>query len=190
MPDVQKRCRLHGVDGPYRECQFCWEDRGLRPPPPPTSQGAMNMTKAQTEYNPQAGSLRGGIPSVINTFHRLTQLHIKKNADYSGAKSSKLFNFEFAESIVKEFNTNRDKVFAGIVGIKLARLASLLGNNRIVQNESVLDSFDDAIVYMALWKASVEQDTDLDTNSNASAAQGYQQSQKPASETESGKWPQ
>lgn len=106
----------------------------------------------------QGNELKGvikmaGIPSVIETFDKLKELHIKKNQDYTGNSSDPFFNFNVATYIHSLFNNERDKTFATMIGIKLGRISALLNSGKSPNNESVMDSFDDAIVYLALWKA-------------------------------------
>lgn len=95
----------------------------------------------------------GGIPEVIETFQKLLTLHIKKNEDYTGKDSNRFFNFNVADTISNLFESNRDKVFSTMIGIKLGRIAALLNSGKAANNESVLDSFDDLIIYAAIWKA-------------------------------------
>lgn len=94
------------------------------------------------------------IPGVVETLEKLKQLHIKKNEDYS-PPGNPTFNFDVATNLMSLFTSDSDKVFATMIGIKLARIAVLLNKGYAVPNyESVLDSFDDLIVYTAIWKAS------------------------------------
>lgn len=58
--------------------------------------------------------------------------------------------------LTKLFQKNDDKVYATMIGIKIGRLSALLNSEAKPNNESVLDSFDDLIVYAAIWKADVE----------------------------------
>ena len=92
------------------------------------------------------------IPGVLETFERLKKLHVDKNDDYA-TEVDPFFNFNEAEHIASLFNGDKDKVYATMVAIKLSRLAVLLNSGKDAVNESVLDSFDDAIVYMAIWRA-------------------------------------
>jgi len=92
------------------------------------------------------------IPGVLETFEKLGKLHIIKNDDYSGDRGP-FFNFNCAEYISSWFSNAKDKVYAVMIGIKLARLAILLSSSKAPNNESIEDSFDDAIVYMTIWKA-------------------------------------
>lgn len=90
------------------------------------------------------------IPEVKETFEKLIKLHETKNTDYTGDKGV-FYNFQFAEFVANQFPDSRDKVYATIVGVKLARLSVVLTNSP--NHESVLDTFDDAMVYLCLWKA-------------------------------------
>jgi hypothetical protein len=49
------------------------------------------------------------------------------------------------------FTNARDKVYAVFIGVKLARLTVVL--SKPPSNETVEDTFDDAINYMTIWKA-------------------------------------
>lgn len=93
------------------------------------------------------------IPNFIDTIDRLKELHKRKNDDYSG-DNGPFFNFEFTEWLAAQFIKQRDRVYATMVGIKLARLVVLLNKNGKAQNEPVEDTFDDLIVYCTIWKCS------------------------------------
>jgi hypothetical protein len=97
------------------------------------------------------------IKEVTETFEKLIMLHRKKNEDYTGDKGNPFFNFDVAGDISKLFIEADDKVFATMVGIKLGRIAALRSSGKRPNHESVLDSFDDAIVYLAIWKAKIQQ---------------------------------
>ena len=72
--------------------------------------------------------------------------------DYSGDKGT-FFNFEFCDYVSNLFSLSIDKVFATFVSVKIARLAVLLSSKSEAKNESIEDSFDDSITYMAIWKS-------------------------------------
>jgi len=91
------------------------------------------------------------IPGMIDTFDKLKELHKKKNDDYAG-QNGPFFNFKFTEWLLGHFKYDRDKVYVNQIGIKLARLSVLLGQNGEARNESIEDSFDDLINYCAIWK--------------------------------------
>lgn len=96
------------------------------------------------------------IKELIETFDALKELHIKKNEDYTGKSINPFFNFAVAEQVASLFGDDRDKVFATMVGIKLGRISALLNSGKPPNNESLLDSFDDLIVYAAIWKADIQ----------------------------------
>jgi hypothetical protein len=91
------------------------------------------------------------IPGVLETFEKLGRLHKTKNDDYAGDKGA-FFNFEFADYVSSFFIKARDKVYATMMGIKLARLAVVLTSDK-VNHESVEDTFDDMILYATIWKS-------------------------------------
>ncbi len=95
--------------------------------------------------------------SVEDTFDKLKALHIKKNEDYTGKSNNPFFNFDVADTISYYFASNRDRVYATMIGIKLGRIAALLNTNNTPNHESIEDSFDDLIVYAALWKADYQE---------------------------------
>lgn len=90
------------------------------------------------------------IPGVIETFDKLKGLHKIKNDDYAGDKGA-FYNFEISEWFIGLFKGARDRVYAGIIGIKIARLSVVL--YKPPSNESVEDTFDDIITYTAIWKS-------------------------------------
>lgn len=89
------------------------------------------------------------IPGFIDTFQKAIEIHKRKNDDYSGDKGV-FFNFDCAEIIASWFQGAKDKVYATLFGIKLARLAVVM--YKPANYESVEDSFDDLIVYAGIWK--------------------------------------
>jgi hypothetical protein len=92
------------------------------------------------------------IPGLIDTFDKLKFLHKKKNDDYAGDRGA-FFNFEFSQWFASNFKRIEDMVYAVIIGIKFARLAVLLSRDDAPQNEPIEDTFDDVIVYTAIWKS-------------------------------------
>lgn len=83
----------------------------------------------------------------------MREIHARKNADYSRAPEggSAYSNFLFASTVAQGFTNPMDRVFATLVGIKLARIQELTRPGRAPQNESLEDSFLDLAVYTALW---------------------------------------
>lgn len=82
---------------------------------------------------------------------KMDAVHIAKNHDYT-MDGDPFSNFRRAAELVSWFKNDQDKVFACMVGIKLARLAELLGGKE-PKNESLDDSFLDGTNYMGLWAA-------------------------------------
>jgi hypothetical protein len=80
----------------------------------------------------------------------MAKTHAKKNHDYAGDEGS-YFNFEYAAAVAEPF-TGVDKVFATMIGIKLARMAVLKKGIQPL-NESTEDSHKDSATYMAIWWA-------------------------------------
>ena len=90
-------------------------------------------------------------PIVKELLSRIQEIHDRKNADYA-SEANPFSNFERAAEIASWFNNPADKVFATMIGIKLARLAELL-NGKTPKNESIDDSFLDNETYAILWHA-------------------------------------
>jgi len=90
------------------------------------------------------------IPGVIETYDKLKELHRKKNDDYSG-DNGPFYNFDVAEKFGELFKGARDKVYAIVIGIKIARLSVVL--YKAPMNEATEDSFDDLINFACIWKA-------------------------------------
>lgn len=88
--------------------------------------------------------------NYTEALYQMAKVHEAKSHDYA-KEDNKYSNFEFAAMIADEFPDGPDKVFAAIVGIKLARLAELFKNNKTPQNESIEDSFLDLCNYGVLW---------------------------------------
>lgn len=74
----------------------------------------------------------------------------KKGHDYGKGGTDRFFNFHFSANFAAHFQSPIDKVFATMLGVKLARLISL--QNRSAINESIEDTYRDAIGYLALWQ--------------------------------------
>ena len=86
-----------------------------------------------------------------NLMDSIKELHAKKNHDYA-SDDNPYSNFEFAAHLVSEFNNPVDQVFAGIIGIKLARLGQLLSGKK-PNNESAEDTMRDLTTYCGIWTA-------------------------------------
>ncbi len=90
---------------------------------------------------------------VEDILKRSIAIHLKKRQDYtSNPDENPNENMERANIIASWF-PEEYKSFASIIGIKLARLAVLLSNNREPANEPIDDTFLDDITYTAMWYA-------------------------------------
>lgn len=81
-------------------------------------------------------------------------IHELKNQDYTSGNVDE--NFERIAELTSWFNNHIDKAFAGMVAVKLARLATLLNKTDKPNNESISDSFLDLFTYVGLWTANYE----------------------------------
>jgi len=92
----------------------------------------------------------------------------KKQVDYATDPTKNRYeNFERSGTIASWFKDPIDIAFATLIGTKLARLGSLLSENKTPNNETVEDTFIDLANYSALWggyrtsvKNSVEDESD------------------------------
>jgi hypothetical protein len=76
-------------------------------------------------------------------------MHIKKKQDYTKT-GQRYSNFEFAAHLAEQFDNPMDKVFATLIGIKMARMAALK-KGKIPNFESIEDTQLDLSVYSSLW---------------------------------------
>jgi hypothetical protein len=67
---------------------------------------------------------RKGSKEFHELLDRMREVHEKKSHDYA-TEDNPFSNFEYAAQIVKAFTQPIDQVFAGIIGIKLARISEL-----------------------------------------------------------------
>lgn len=80
---------------------------------------------------------------------KMKEIHDSKRKDYAG--EDPLENFTRASVLNSWFTNDTDKVYATLIGIKLARLANLLSNNQTPNNESIEDTFIDLANYVLIW---------------------------------------
>lgn len=88
----------------------------------------------------------------VNIINKMMVIHQKKKEDYTLSNDSHE-NFKRAESIAKWFNDIEHIGYVYMIGIKLARLATLLNNKSVPNNESIEDTFIDLANYCVLWGA-------------------------------------
>lgn len=92
------------------------------------------------------------IPEFTSLLEKMKVIHEKKNKDYA-SQDNEFENFERSANIAEWFNNPVDKSFVNLIGIKLARLATLLNSGAAPNNESIGDSFLDLCTYCALWSS-------------------------------------
>jgi hypothetical protein len=87
-------------------------------------------------------------------YHRLLEalrdLHDAKSHDYAEADNP-YSNFEYAATVAERFTDPLDRVFATLLGIKLARLAELTAAGKTPKHESLQDTRRDLANYAAIW---------------------------------------
>lgn len=76
----------------------------------------------------------------------------KKRHDYS-QKDNRWSNFEYAARVAAPFKDPVARVFATLLGVKLARLAELEGTSKRAKNEPLDDTHIDHTNYAALFGA-------------------------------------
>jgi len=90
-------------------------------------------------------------PDFVALLREMAEIHDRKSQDY--AQDNNVYsNFEYAAAISAAFTDPVDRVFATMIGVKLARLAEL-GKGKVPNNESVEDSHKDLSVYTVIWAA-------------------------------------
>lgn len=85
----------------------------------------------------------------------LRDLHDAKAHDYAQA-ANPYSNFEYAAAVSARFTDPVDRVFATMLGIKLARLAELTSTGKTPQNESLQDTRRDLANYALIWASYTE----------------------------------
>ena len=95
-----------------------------------------------------------GVSEFLELLNTAADVHRKKNADYSG-NDDPYENFHRAEIIASWFERPIDKVFATLIGIKMARWANLANKAYLTgakpNNESLKDTGMDQMVYTGMW---------------------------------------
>lgn len=90
----------------------------------------------------------------LDLLEKAKAIHQKKNEDYA-QQGSPHENFERMASIVQWFKNPQDQVYAGLIALKMARLATLLNKQYegkgAPNNEPIDDTFLDQFTYTGLW---------------------------------------
>lgn len=92
-------------------------------------------------------------PEFLELLEKMKITHEKKSNDYSD-DSNVFSNFEYAAQLASVFTDEVDRVFATLVGVKLARICELR-KGKVPNNESIEDSFLDLSNYCAIWGSRV-----------------------------------
>lgn len=92
------------------------------------------------------------IPEFLSALDRMAVIHKTKNDDYADPANA-FSNFDVQEYISTLFYNARDRVFAAMFAVKLARLSTLLNKSDKPNHESIEDTFIDAANYILLWRA-------------------------------------
>lgn len=87
---------------------------------------------------------------IKEIYDKCLALSYNKRADYTSGIDNHQ-NFKRSEELQSWFVDDIDKPYVVLIGTKLARLASLLEQGRVPNNESIEDSFKDLINYCGLW---------------------------------------
>lgn len=87
--------------------------------------------------------------TIQEIFKKCQKISLSKRHDYTSSTDNHE-NFKRSAEISSWFKSDQDKAYAILVGTKLARLGSLLGNKE-PNNETVDDTFIDLVNYCALW---------------------------------------
>lgn len=96
------------------------------------------------------------IQSIKNTFARGVELIERKNHDYAGVDDP-FANFKYAEIL----GIPVEMAILVRVTDKIARIRNLLGKKSQVKDEAIEDTLLDAINYLAILKAYLEDKNDL-----------------------------
>lgn len=88
-------------------------------------------------------------PRFEAALRRMQATHDAKSHDYA-REDNPYANFDFAAEVTARFAAPMDRVFATMVGIKLARLGELT-SGKAPKHESIDDSFLDLANYVVLW---------------------------------------
>src|SRR6188768_927356 len=87
---------------------------------------------------------------IKQLFEECLILSYNKRKDYTSGPDNHQ-NFKRSQEIQSWFTRDEDIPYVVLIGTKLARLASLLSDDRAANFESVEDSFKDLINYCGLW---------------------------------------
>ena len=93
------------------------------------------------------------LKSMLDTFDRCLNIAVKKNNDYGGSDKNPFSNFTNAQ--VAGVSVERG-ILVRLMD-KMSRISTLLDKEAMVKNESINDTIEDAINYLAILKAYINQ---------------------------------
>lgn len=89
---------------------------------------------------------------INEIFAKCEKITMSKRQDYTNNPEIDAHeNFKRASMLAEWFDYTGDVSYIVLIGTKLARLSSLLNNDKKPNNESIEDTFIDLINYCALW---------------------------------------
>lgn len=88
------------------------------------------------------------LDSLEKTFATALEIARRKNADYAG-NTDPFKNFKMCE----QFGVSTEKGILIRISDKISRISNLLDKEAEVKDESIFDTIDDAINYLAILKA-------------------------------------
>ena len=91
------------------------------------------------------------LKSLKETYAKVLEIAERKNADYAG-NSDPFKNFKMCE----QFGVSVEQGILVRVSDKMSRIGNLLGKEAQVKDESIFDTIEDAINYLAILKAYLE----------------------------------
>jgi hypothetical protein len=105
---------------------------------------------AANRFKATAGEAQRRNPKFHGMLKELAALHDRKSHDYA-QDADPYSNFRFAASVAAPFSDPLDRVFAVLVGVKLARLAELTSAGKTPNHESLQDTRRDLANYACIW---------------------------------------
>ena len=94
-------------------------------------------------------------PRYQRLVETICEIHEAKSHDYAQDQNP-YSNFEYAATLASRFSNPLDRVFATLMGIKLARLAELTAAGKTPKNEALQDTRRDLANYAMIWASYTE----------------------------------
>jgi hypothetical protein len=91
------------------------------------------------------------INHITETFSSCLEIVSRKNADYSGNAEDPFKNFRMSVQV----GVTPERGLLVRISDKISRISNLLDKEAAVKDESISDSIDDAINYLAILKAKI-----------------------------------